>query len=107
MTNKGHLSISDAWGSFLVSREIHVGVHYKTVNKYHVETYCPAQFARQFGMVQAIPLLYLGASNIPIHKRLKLSIENTRNYNLVIGNAKRRFIPQDFSVNPSTTSKFN
>ncbi|KAG5565761.1 hypothetical protein RHGRI_001619 [Rhododendron griersonianum] len=40
-------------------------------------------------MVQAVPLPYVGTSNIPLHKRLKLSQEYTKNYNLVVGNAKR------------------
>lgn len=57
-------------------------------------------------MVQAIPLPYVGTSNILIYKRLKHGQDNTKNYNHVVGNAKRRFVPQDFNVNPSTTLKF-
>ncbi|KAI8572181.1 hypothetical protein RHMOL_Rhmol01G0178400 [Rhododendron molle] len=106
MTTKGDISVSEAWGSFLVSREIHIGVHFKTLNKYHVEVYCPAQLPRQFGLVQAVPLPFVGTSNNPIHKRLKLGQDNTKHSNLVVGNAKRRFMPQEFTINPSTTLKF-
>ncbi|KAG5552724.1 hypothetical protein RHGRI_010731 [Rhododendron griersonianum] len=83
-----------------------IGVPFKTLNKYHVEVYCPAQFARQFGLVQAVPLPLVGTSNIPIHKRLKLGYENTKHSNLIVGNAKKRFMPQDFTANPLTTLKF-
>ncbi|KAI8534720.1 hypothetical protein RHMOL_Rhmol10G0118600 [Rhododendron molle] len=106
MTNKGDIFVFEAWGSFLVSREIHIGVHYKTLNKCHVEVYCPAQFARQFVLVQAVPLPFVGTSNVPIHKHFKLGQDNTKRSNLVVGQAKRRFMPQDFTVNPSTTLKF-
>lgn len=48
----------------------------------------------------------MGISNVPIHKHFKLGQDNTKRCNLVAGNAKRRFMPQDFTINPSATLKF-
>lgn len=72
MEDRGMDSYAGAWGSILLPREIFIGGIVGGCKQTHAETYCPAQFARQFGMVQAIPCPYPGEVNVPLYVRKKV-----------------------------------
>lgn len=61
-----------AWGNIFTCREIYIS---SAKSKGHVEVYCPAQFARQLGLVQDIPVLFCGSTNISLSERIAVSAE--------------------------------
>ncbi|KAI8559972.1 hypothetical protein RHMOL_Rhmol04G0218400 [Rhododendron molle] len=65
-----------AWSNILTCREIFISSSNPSKSMAHVEVYCPAQFARQLGLVQGIPIPYCGSANIFMSERSSISIEH-------------------------------
>lgn len=59
----------DAWGSILLPREVFLGAFIRGCKQSHAKTYCPAQCARPFGIVQGIPCPYIGEVTVPLYER--------------------------------------
>lgn len=66
----------------------------------------PCSVCQTIWLSSSSSLPFVGNSNVPIHQRFKLGQDNTKRCNTVAGHAKRRFMPQDFTINPSTTLQF-
>lgn len=98
--------LKDIWASYLIARDVpySILVDESSKCKCGVEPYSPNQFARQFGMKQAIPL-HQSAKDLTIRgESFRDCIEETesRFYQLKM---KFSFIP--FDVNPSSTEFFD
>ena len=61
---------SGAWLEILSAKEIFLGTFHANYKKCSSEIYCPAQFARQLGYFQHIPIPYFSRSNNPPTTRL-------------------------------------
>lgn len=62
------------WASYLVPRDKNMGIAFTpSCNKSGVEWYGPAQFARQFGLMQMVPLLPLTSLNSELSSRIDLT----------------------------------
>lgn len=62
------------WASYQVPRDKNMGIAFTpSCNKSGVEWYGPAQFARQFGLMQMVPLLPLTSLNSELSSRIDLT----------------------------------
>ncbi|KAH7835853.1 hypothetical protein Vadar_030502 [Vaccinium darrowii] len=107
MENRGMDSFADAWGSILLSREIFIGGIVGGCKQTHAETYCPAQFARQFGMVQAIPCPYPGEVNVPLYVRKKVDKNILSHLNVEFRNFRATFKPFQFTMDSPMFTNFS
>lgn len=64
-----------AWSNILTGREIYIS---SAKSAAHVEVYCLAQFARQLGFVQAIPIPYCGSANLSLSSCSIIPIDQFR-----------------------------
>lgn len=66
--------LREIWASFLVPRDLHLGIVFTYFcEKSGVEWYGPSQVARQFGLVQMVPLLPLTSLNSDLSSRIDLT----------------------------------
>ncbi|XP_049407861.1 uncharacterized protein LOC125871313 [Solanum stenotomum] len=97
--------LKDIWASYLIARDLPYSIRVDESSKCKcgVEHYSPNQFARQFGMTQAIPF-YQSANDSIRREKFRDCIEETesRFYQL-----KREFSFVPFNVNPSSTDFFD
>lgn len=107
MENRGSKSFADAWGSILLPREIFIGGIIGGCKQTHAETYCPAQFARQFGMVQAIPCPFPGETNVPLYDRKKVDKNHLSRLNVEFRRSKAAFIPLEFVIDSPIFTRFS
>jgi hypothetical protein len=98
MTQRGSSAYHEAWASILLPREIIIGAYVGGCRQAHAEIYCPAQFARQFGMVQAIPCPYPGELNITLSARNKIDKNHIARLNAEFMESRRRFQPYCFAI---------
>ena len=59
----------DIWASILISRELFIGTLNPRAYKCIAEPYCPAQFARQFGFSQGVPIPLCSNTNLSLTTR--------------------------------------
>ncbi|XP_060206161.1 uncharacterized protein LOC132633648 [Lycium barbarum] len=87
--------LKDIWASYLIARDIPYSIRLDESLKCKcaVEHYSPNQFARQFGMTQAIPLFQYAANIEEAESRFS--------------ELKREFSFVPFNVNPSSTEWFD
>ncbi|XP_059306582.1 uncharacterized protein LOC132058031 [Lycium ferocissimum] len=100
--------LSDIWSSYLIARDLHYGLHLdkSILSKAGVEYYAPNQYARQFGMIQAVPLAHQSA-NTSSHSRIVFnSVNCIQEVDLRFVQLKRKFSPVYFDANPKCTSSF-
>ncbi|KAF5931547.1 hypothetical protein HYC85_027718 [Camellia sinensis] len=57
------------WASLLIPRELFIGTTNPRAYKCIAEPYCPAQFARQFGFTQGVPIPLCSNTNLTLTKR--------------------------------------
>nr|GMD41512.1 uncharacterized protein LOC109181345 [Ipomoea batatas] len=90
--------VNDIWASYLLPRDLHYSLlvdgspNCKCICKCTLEHYNPNQFARQFGMTQAVPL--------------PLSLDRVEEADSMLDRLKRKFSFVHFNVNPKTTLFF-
>jgi hypothetical protein len=98
MTQRGSPNYREAWASILLPREIIIGAYVGGCRQAHAEIYCPAQFARQFGLVQAIPCPYPGEINVDLSTRNKIDKDHVADLNAEFKNSRAQFQPYTFSI---------
>nr|GMD41509.1 uncharacterized protein LOC109181345 [Ipomoea batatas] len=91
--------VNDIWASYLLPRDLHYSLlvdgspNCKCKCKCTLEHYNPNQFARQFGMTQAVPL--------------PLSLDRVEEADSMLDRLKRKFSFVHFNVSPKTTLFFD
>ena len=98
MEQRGSPAYREAWASILLPREIIIGAYVGGCRQAHAEIYCPAQFARQFGLVQAIPCPYPGEINIDLTSRNKTDRDQVAISNAEFKNSRTKFQPYLFTM---------
>ncbi|KAE9454988.1 hypothetical protein C3L33_13110, partial [Rhododendron williamsianum] len=97
-----------AWSNILTSREIFISSSNPSKSLAHAEVYCPAQFARQLGFVQGIPIPYCGFANISMSERSNISVKHFKTWFPQSKHLLRRTVVQDFKEpEVNTTSEFD
>ncbi|XP_055811595.1 uncharacterized protein LOC129881414 [Solanum dulcamara] len=97
--------LKDIWASYVIARDLpySILVDESSKCKCGVEHYSPNQFARQFGMTQAIPF-HQSANDSFRRENFRDCIEETESR---FSQLKRKFSFVPFSVNPSSTEFFD
>ncbi|KAH7850597.1 hypothetical protein Vadar_000303 [Vaccinium darrowii] len=98
MEQRGRSAYHEAWASILLLREIIIGAYVGGCKQAHAEIYCPAQFARQFGLVQAIPCPYPGEINIDLTSRNKINKAQVAILNAEFKSSRTNFQPYLFAI---------
>ncbi|KAH7833520.1 hypothetical protein Vadar_007131 [Vaccinium darrowii] len=98
MEQRGRSAYHEAWASILLPREIIIGAYVGGCKQAHAEIYCPAQFARQFGLVQAIPCPYPGEINIDLTSRNKIDKDQVAILNAEFKSSRTNFQPYLFTI---------
>ncbi|KAH7859709.1 hypothetical protein Vadar_004593 [Vaccinium darrowii] len=107
MENRGANTFAAAWGSILLPRELFIGGIVGGCKQTHCETYYPAQFARQFGMVQAIPCPYPGEVNVPLYVRKRVDKNVLSRLNVEYRKSRVAFKPSQFSMDSPIFNNFS
>ncbi|XP_009760845.1 uncharacterized protein [Nicotiana sylvestris] len=96
--------LKDIWASYLIARDIPYSIVLDESSKWKcgVEHYSPNQFARQFGMKQAVPL-HRSANDFSI-RREEDNVEETESR---FSQLKRKFSFVPFNINPSSRTFFD
>ncbi|XP_010325936.1 uncharacterized protein [Solanum lycopersicum] len=97
--------LKDIWASYLIARDLPYSICMDESSKCKcmVEHYSPNQFARQFGMTQAIPF-YQSANDSISKENFRDDSEETESR---FSQLKREFSFVPFNVNPSSTDFFD
>ncbi|TMW85591.1 hypothetical protein EJD97_022879 [Solanum chilense] len=100
--------LQDIWASYLIARDLPYSIllDESLKCKYEVEHYSPNQFARQFGMTQAVPF-HQSANKLPIRRKDFQSAEYTEETESRFCQLKRNFSFVPFDTNPSSTEFFD
>ena len=67
----------DIWASILIPRELFIGTLNPKAYKCIAEPYCPAQFARQFGLTQGVPIPLCSNTKLSLTRR-ELKVRKSR-----------------------------
>ncbi|WMV44555.1 hypothetical protein MTR67_037940 [Solanum verrucosum] len=100
--------LQDIWASYLIARDLPYSIllDESLKCKYEVEHYSPNQFARQFGMTQAVPF-HQSANKLPIRRKDFQSADYTEETESRFCQLKRKFSLVPFDTNPSSTEFFD
>ncbi|KAH0635449.1 hypothetical protein KY285_037523 [Solanum tuberosum] len=100
--------LQDIWASYLIARDLPYSIllDESLKCKYGVEHYSPNQFARQFGMTQAVPF-HQSANKLPIRRKDFQSADYTEETESRFVQSKRKFSFVPFDTNPSSTEFFD
>ncbi|XP_016457232.1 uncharacterized protein LOC107781103 isoform X2 [Nicotiana tabacum] len=96
--------LQDIWASYLIARDLPYSILLDESSKCKcwVEPYYPNQFARQFGMNQAVPL-HQSSSDLSIRRKA----DNIKETESRFCQLKRKFSFVPFDTNPSSTELFD
>jgi len=99
--------LQDIWASYLIARDLPYSILLDESLKctYGVEHYSPNQFARQFGMTQAVPF-HQSANKLSIRRKDFQSADYTEETQSRFCQTKRKFSFVPFDTNPSSTKFF-
>lgn len=98
MEQRGSPTYHEAWASILLPREIFIGAYVGGCKQAHAEIYCPGQFARQIGLMQAIPYPYPGEINIDLTTRSRVDKDQIARLNAEFKDLKAQFLPYRFAT---------
>lgn len=100
--------LNDIWASYLLPRDLHYSllVDGSPNCKCKVEHYNPNQFARQFGMTQAVPLPLCQPANSSQRAAFQ-SLDCIKEADSMFDRLKRKFSFVSFNVNPKSTLFFD
>lgn len=101
--------LSDIWSSYLIARDLHYGLVLgnSIFCKAGVEYYSPNQFARQFGMTQAVPLPpYQSANTSSLGRIVFHSVNCIQEVDSKFVQLKKKFSAVHFDANPKCTPSF-
>ncbi|CAN4117222.1 unnamed protein product [Withania somnifera] len=100
--------LRDIWASYLIARGIPYSIQLGKSSKCTcgIEYYSPNQFARQFGMRQAIPFNQ-SPNDLSVRKENFQSVDGIEETKSRFYQLKRKFSFVPFNVNPSSTELFD